>query len=85
MNRADIERLSIEEGQKVTLLSAAGDGVERKVVGLAVIPHRIPEGCVAAYYPECNPLVPLWDHAQESKVPATKSVPVYIQADHAAA
>jgi hypothetical protein len=36
----------------------------------------IPEGCLAGYYPECNPLVPLWHHAKESFVPAGKSIPV---------
>jgi hypothetical protein len=39
------------------------------------VAYDIPEGC-AAYYPECNPLVPLWHHAEGSKVPAAKTVPV---------
>jgi anaerobic selenocysteine-containing dehydrogenase len=29
-------------------------------------------GCIAGYFPECNPLIPLWHHAKESKVPAAK-------------
>ena len=32
----------------------------------------------AGYYPECNPLVPLWHHAEGSKVPAAKSIPVRV-------
>jgi hypothetical protein len=45
---------------------------------LQIIAYDIPEGCSAAYYPECNPLVPLWHHAEGSKVPAAKSVPVVL-------
>ena len=41
-------------------------------------PYAVPEGCCAAYYPECNPLIPLSHHAEGSKVPAAKSVPVII-------
>jgi hypothetical protein len=43
-----------------------------------VIPYDIPEGCCAGYYPECNPLIPIWHHEEKSKVPATKAVPVRI-------
>jgi hypothetical protein len=28
------------------------------------------------YYPECNPLIPLYHHAKSSLVPAAKSIPV---------
>jgi len=35
---------------------------------------------VAGYFPELNPLVPLWHQAEGSRVPAYKSVPVRIQA-----
>ena len=38
--------------------------------------YDIPRGCVAGYYPECNPLIPLWHHAKESKVPAAKAIPI---------
>jgi hypothetical protein len=31
-----------------------------------------------AYHPECNSLIPLWHYADESKVPAAKSIPVRI-------
>jgi hypothetical protein len=40
--------------------------------------YNIPEGCLAGYYPECNPLVPLSHHARGSFVPAVKGVPVRI-------
>jgi hypothetical protein len=33
----------------------------------------------ASYYPECNPLLPLWHPAEGSKTPAGKSIPVPVQ------
>jgi hypothetical protein len=35
---------------------------------------------VAGYFPECNPLLPLSHHAEESHVPAAKSIPVRVTA-----
>ncbi|MDF2687995.1 MAG: formate dehydrogenase [Microvirga sp.] len=78
MNRNDIARLSLQEGDMVTLTTAVDDGVMRQVSGLRVTPYDIPEGCCAAYYPECNPLIPVWHHADKSKVPAAKSIPIRI-------
>jgi hypothetical protein len=54
--------------------------IERRVEGLRVVAYDIPEGCIAGYYPECNPLLPLWHHAEKSKVPAAKSIPVRVHA-----
>jgi hypothetical protein len=42
------------------------------------VPYDIPEGNVAGYYPECNPLIPLWHHAEGSDTPAAKSIPVRV-------
>jgi molybdopterin-dependent oxidoreductase alpha subunit len=78
MNRNDIARLRLAEGDLVRLTTAVDDGVERHVSGLRVTPYDIPEGCCAAYYPECNPLIPVWHHADQSKVPAAKSIPIRI-------
>jgi hypothetical protein len=54
------------------------DGVERCVDGFIVRAYNIPEGCVGAYYPEANPLIPVWHHAKGSLVPAAKGVTVRI-------
>ncbi|MBD2748019.1 FdhF/YdeP family oxidoreductase [Microvirga sp. BT688] len=78
MNRNDIARLSLQEGDMVTLTTAVDDGIVRQVSGLRVTSYDIPEGCCAAYYPECNPLIPVWHHADKSKVPAAKSIPIRI-------
>jgi molybdopterin-dependent oxidoreductase alpha subunit len=75
MNAADIARLSLVDGQTVSMRADADDRL-REVQGFRIIAYDIPEGCCAAYYPECNPLIPLWHHAKGSKVPAAKAVPV---------
>ncbi len=79
----DIERLGFREGDIVTATTVADD-FTRDVHGLRLIAYDIPPGCVAGYYPECNPLVPLWHHATGSKVPATKSIPIRIRKTPAA-
>jgi molybdopterin-dependent oxidoreductase alpha subunit len=80
MHRNDIDRLGLREGGLVTLATAVDDGVDRRVGSLRVVAYDIPEGCVGGYYPECNPLIPLWHHEEKSKTPAAKSIPVRIQA-----
>ncbi|WP_305821476.1 FdhF/YdeP family oxidoreductase [Massilia brevitalea] len=79
MSRADMARLQLEQGDTVALRTAADDGVLRRVEGLAVVPYDVPEGCIAGYYPELNPLIPLWHHAKESKVPAAKAIDVLVE------
>jgi molybdopterin-dependent oxidoreductase alpha subunit len=76
---ADMADAGLREGQRVTLESDAGDGVDRSLSGLIVTPYDIPRGCLGAYYPEANILMPLDHHAEESHVPAAKSVPVRIR------
>ena len=79
INPEEMRRAGLNEGQIVSLVSDAEDGVERQVDGLRVTPFSLPDGCLGAYYPEMNPLVPLWSHDQQSKTPAAKSVPVRIR------
>ena len=80
MNPDDIARAGLAEGQKVSLVGDAGDGIERSVAGLAVTPFNLPDGCIGAYYPEANPVIALSHHDCESRTPAAKSVPVRIRA-----
>ncbi len=80
MNADDIARLGLHDGQTVTLVSDAEDGITREVRGLRVVTFDLPRGCVGGYYPECNPLIALSHYALESKTPAAKSVPVRIVA-----
>jgi anaerobic selenocysteine-containing dehydrogenase len=48
--------------------------------GFRVVPYEIPRGCVATYYPESNPLIPLDHVADISNTPAYKSVEVSLKA-----
>ncbi len=75
----EIERHGLTVGERVALVSDAGDGIDRRVGGLEVMPFDLPDGCVGGYYPELNPLVPLSHHDRASKTPAYKSVPVRIE------
>ena len=81
INPDEMRRAGLSAGQIVSLVSDAGDGVERRVGGLRVTPFSLPDGCLGAYYPEMNPLIPLWSHDQRSKTPASKSVPVRIRTE----
>ena len=75
----EMGRAGLSEGQVVSLISDAGDGIKREVGGLKVTPFSLPDGCLGAYYPEMNPLIPLALHDDRSKTPAAKSVPVRIK------
>ncbi|VXC83682.1 FdhF/YdeP family oxidoreductase [Sphingomonas sp. AX6] len=78
INRADMETAGLSQGQRVALESDADDNRRRRREGLIVTPYNIPRGCLGAYYPEANVLMPVEHHAEESHVPAGKSVPVRI-------
>jgi molybdopterin-dependent oxidoreductase alpha subunit len=77
MNRHDMQRLRIGEADALLVSTAASDGHERRIT-LRATAYDIPVGCAAGYYPECNPLIPLWHHAEESMVPAAKFIPVRV-------
>jgi molybdopterin-dependent oxidoreductase alpha subunit len=81
VNRDDIARLGFKEGDRVDVRTAMpANGHARCVRDLRIVPYDIPSGCAAGYFPECNPLVPLQHHAEKSKVPASKAIPVRLQA-----
>jgi molybdopterin-dependent oxidoreductase alpha subunit len=76
MNPADIAEFGLADGAAIGLALSGVDGIAREKHGLRIFAYDIPRGCVGAYYPECNVLIPVAHHALESKVPAGKSVPV---------
>lgn len=78
MNPADLAAAGLAPDDRVSVSSA--DAGERCINNLRVVPYNIPAGCVAMYYPEANPLVPLAAVAAGSNTPAYKSVPVRIAA-----
>jgi anaerobic selenocysteine-containing dehydrogenase len=79
MNRDDMHRLGLAEGELITMQTASNDGIERVMSGFRVTPYDIPVGCVGAYYPEANALLPLSHYAEGSKTPAAKSIPVFVR------
>ncbi|GAC1344337.1 MAG: FdhF/YdeP family oxidoreductase [Acetobacteraceae bacterium] len=80
MNRDDMARFGLREGQVVTLETASDDTFRRELAGLTVTGYDMPAGSVGTYYPEANVLLPLWHYAKEAKVPGAKSIPVRVRA-----
>ncbi len=78
MNYEDVKNNGLNQGDKITLYNNYGNK-ERMVEGFAVVPYNIPKGCLATYFPEANPLVPLELTAHSSHTPSSKSVRVKIR------
>jgi anaerobic selenocysteine-containing dehydrogenase len=51
-------------------------GEQRQVSRFLLVPYDIPRGCLASYFPETNPLVPLGSFADKSFTPTSKSIVV---------
>ena len=81
MNPEDIAEAGLQDGQKVRMIGDAPDGQDRRLGGLKLVAYKLPRGTVASYYPECNVLIAASHHDELSKTPASKSVPVRIEAD----
>ncbi|MCA9563576.1 MAG: FdhF/YdeP family oxidoreductase, partial [Myxococcales bacterium] len=78
MHENDIVELGLSPGARVDLFNEL-DGRERIVRSFTVVPYDIPRGCVATYFPEANPLVPVERYAAKSFTPISKSVPVLVR------
>jgi molybdopterin-dependent oxidoreductase alpha subunit len=83
VNRADLERLGFTDGEHVDLIGLWNDGIERRAEGFRLVEYDIPAGCIAGYYPETNPLVPLDSYADKARTPTSKSIPVLLERAHA--
>lgn len=81
MNADDRIRFGIAKHGRARLTTAVDDGIHRSMSGFEVIDYDIPAGTCAAYFPECNALLPLWQYAQESMTPAAKSIPIRVAAE----
>ncbi len=79
-NADDIAALGFKAGDRVDIESVHHDGVDRRVHGFLLIEYDIPQGCLAAYYPETNPLVPLDSFAERARTPTSKAIPVVLRA-----
>ncbi|HEV3429058.1 MAG TPA: FdhF/YdeP family oxidoreductase [Paraburkholderia sp.] len=84
-NRDDLAMLGFAAGEHVDITSVWDDGVERHVEDFLLVEYDIPRGCLGAYYPETNPLVPLSSIADGAGTPTSKSIPVLLSRSKAAA
>ncbi len=78
MNPHDVKARDYQAGQVVDITSYYEDG-ERHAKRFVVVPYPIPKGCVATYFPEANPLVPIDSKAEKSNTPTSKSVIVSLE------
>ncbi len=78
IHRDDLAMLGLKAGDKVDITSVWDDGIERRADGFLLVEYDIPRGCVGAYYPETNPLVPLDSVAVGAGTPTSKSIPVLL-------
>ncbi len=79
VNAKDLASRGLKHGSLIDVEAAFAEGPPRLLKGFTAVSYNIPEGSVAAYYPEANCLVPL-DYADaQSGTPGYKSVPVRIR------
>jgi anaerobic selenocysteine-containing dehydrogenase len=79
LNVDDMSERGFEAGSFVDLVSRFGSE-RRRAARFKLVPYAIPRGCVAAYYPETNVLVPVGSVSDGSHQPASKSVVVTLEA-----
>ena len=76
LNAEEMQRRGLAPGDRVDLVAASTDGVARAVRGFKVVEYALPDASCGAYYPETNPLVPLYAHDTQSHTPSSKSIPI---------
>lgn len=83
LNEYEMTNRGLAAGDRVDLVTVSTDGIERAVRGFTVVPYAFPDGSCAAYYPEVNPLMPLYAYDPVSFTPSAKGIPVRILASTA--
>ena len=78
INQADLQLLGFQAGQWVDLTSVWDDDVERRAERFMLVEYDIPRGCLGAYFPETNGLIPLHSTADGAGTPTSKSIPVLL-------
>lgn len=79
----DIRDLGLKAGDWVDITSLyigvpGGDVQQRRAERFLLVAYDIPRGCLASYYPETNPLVPLQSFSLVARTPTSKSIPVVL-------
>lgn len=78
MNLDDMQRLQIEPYSQVNVISHF-EGQQRCAPKWVAVPHHVRPGCVAAYWPEANVLVPASSIDPRSGTPSYKSVVITLE------
>jgi formate dehydrogenase major subunit len=78
MNPNEIARRGLADGDLVRLETISTDGIVRALNGFRLVSYKLPDGCCGAYYPEANPLLPLYLHDRQSGTPSGKAIPIRV-------
>ncbi|MGH2861000.1 MAG: FdhF/YdeP family oxidoreductase [Solirubrobacteraceae bacterium] len=78
VNPTDLAARGLTDGDLVDIINSTDSG-ERRCRAFRAVSYPTPPGCVAAYFPEANMLVPLESVAEVSNTPASKSVVVRLE------
>ncbi|USX12621.1 FdhF/YdeP family oxidoreductase [Oxalobacteraceae bacterium OTU3CAMAD1] len=78
INKEDLAMLGMKNGQYVDMVSVWDDAVERRAERFVLVEYDIPRGCLGAYFPETNGLIPLHSTADGAGTPTSKSIPVLL-------
>jgi molybdopterin-dependent oxidoreductase alpha subunit len=73
MNKNDLKKLNLNNLDLINMTSEY-DGITRTANNFHAVEYNIPEGNIAAYFPEANSLVPINHYADQSYTPISKSV-----------
>jgi len=76
MNPDDMIDQGLSADDWVDMSTVSEDGRSRVLRQMKLVPYDIPSGCLGAYFPESNVLVPLYAHGPRSGTPASKDIPV---------
>jgi molybdopterin-dependent oxidoreductase alpha subunit len=76
INADDLNELNMTAGQRVNIATVWHDQRERIAKDFELVAYDIPRGCIGAYFPETNVLVPLDSHGARSGTPTNKAIPV---------
>ena len=86
INPHDRAELGLSDGAVIDIVSVwpgpHGTLEERRAHGFKLVDYQTARGCLAAYFPETNVLVPLDSVADESGTPTSKSIVVRPEAAH---
>jgi len=79
MHPEDIQDIGLKNEDLVNVTALWPDTIERKINAFKLVSYDIPQGNIAAYFPEANPLVALANKGDFSDTPTSKSIAVIVE------